>query len=108
MPAKNSLLLAEQALFVATRKLLSGDVAMIAKSTARAEILCKHATWRSLLIWHHHPGAIVGSGSIHIPVKSMKLTPETIAEVSAEPFWQKELGSKALRFNPLEEEKGMT
>ncbi|OOQ84193.1 hypothetical protein PEBR_33608 [Penicillium brasilianum] len=42
---QSSGVLAGQASFVAARKLLSGDVAMIANSAAGAEVLRKHPTW---------------------------------------------------------------
>lgn len=90
---KNSGVLAGQASFVAARKLPSGDVAMIANSAAGAEILRKHPAWLRAF----GPGSVIqepswGVVAYHIPVKSMKLTPETMADVAAELLRQNNWG----------------
>ena len=82
---KNSAALAGGAVFVAARKLPSGDVVMVANSAAGAELLRKHPEWLRAF----GPGSVIqepswGVVAYHIPVKSMKLTPETMADVSAE------------------------
>lgn len=90
---KNSGVLAGQASFVAARKLPSGDVAMIANSAAGAEVLRKHPAW--LRAFGH--GSVIqelswGVVAYHIPVKSMKLTPETMADAAAELLRQNNWG----------------
>ena len=93
---KNSGVLAGQAFFVAARKLPSGDVAMIANSAAGAEVLRKHAAWLRAF----GPGSVVqepswGVVAYHIPVRSMKVTPETMADVAAELLRQNNWGEGA-------------
>ncbi|KAJ5111868.1 hypothetical protein NUU61_001498 [Penicillium alfredii] len=90
---KNSTILAEQASFVAARKLPSGDVAMIANSAAGAEILRKHPAWLRAF----GPGSVIqepswGVVTYHIPVKSMRLTLETMADVATELLRQNNWG----------------
>ncbi|CAI7602411.1 unnamed protein product [Penicillium viridicatum] len=75
---KNSTALAGRASFVAAHKLSSGDVAMVANIAAGAELLCKHTEWPRAF----GPGPVVqepswGVVAYNIPVRSMKLTPET-------------------------------
>ena len=82
---KDSAALAGGATFEAARKLPSGDVVMVANSAAGAELLRKHPEWLRAF----GPGSVIqapswGIVAYHIPVKSMKLTPETMADVSAE------------------------
>ncbi|KAJ5742632.1 zinc knuckle domain protein [Penicillium nucicola] len=93
---KNSGVLAGQASFVAARKLPSGDVVMIANSAAGAEVLRKHRAWLRAF----GPGSVIqepswGVVAYHIPVKSMKLTPETMANVAAELLRQNNWGEGA-------------
>ncbi|KAI1829211.1 hypothetical protein DTO027I6_9892 [Penicillium roqueforti] len=90
---KNSRVLAGQASFVAARKLPSGDVAMVANSAAGAEVLRKHSGWLRAF----GPGSVIqepswGVVAYHIPVKSMKLTPETMVDVAAELLRQNNWG----------------
>ncbi|KAI1829097.1 hypothetical protein CBS147337_10089 [Penicillium roqueforti] len=82
---KNSGVLAKHASFVATRKLPSSDVAMVANSAASAEVLRKHPAWLRAF----GPGSVIqeplwGVVAYHIPVKSMKLSPEMMADAAAE------------------------
>ena len=93
---KNSAALAGGATFVAARKLPSGDVVMVANSAAGAELLRKHPEWLRAF----GPGSVIqepswGVVAYHIPVKSMKLTPETMADVSAELLRQNDWGEGA-------------
>ena len=93
---KDSAALAGGATFVAARKLPSGDVVMVANSAAGAELLRKHPEWLRAF----GPGSVIqapswGIVAYHIPVKSMKLTPETMADVSAELLRQKDWGGGA-------------
>ena len=90
---KNSGVLAKQASFVAARKLPSGDVAMIANSAAGAEVLRKHPAWLRAF----GPGSVIqepswGVVAYHVPVKSMKLTPETMTDAAAELLRQNSWG----------------
>ncbi|OQD72538.1 hypothetical protein PENANT_c176G08552 [Penicillium antarcticum] len=93
---KNSGVLAGQASFVAARKLPSGDVAMITNSAAGAEVLRKHRVWLRAF----GPGSVIqepswGVVAYHIPVRSMKLTPETMADVAGELLRQNNWGEGA-------------
>ena len=93
---KNCAALAGGATFVAARKLPSGDVVMVANSAAGAELLRKHSEWLRAF----GPGSVIqepswGVVAYHIPVKSMKLTPETMADVSAELLRQNDWGKDA-------------
>ncbi len=93
---KRSAALAGGATFIAARKLPSGDVAMLANSAAGAELLRKHTGWLKAL----GPGSVVqepswGVVAYHVPVKSMKLTPETMADVAAELLRQNNWGEGA-------------
>lgn len=90
------MVLAGQASFVAARKLPSGDVAMIANNAAGAEIFRKHRAWLRAF----GPGSVIqepswGVVAYHIPVRSMKLTPETMADVAAELLRQNNWGEGA-------------
>ncbi|KAI2669865.1 hypothetical protein LCP963914a_9885 [Penicillium roqueforti] len=88
-PQKNSGVLAKQASFVAARKLPSGDVAMIANSAAGAEVLRKHPAWLRAF----GPGSVIQEPlAYHVPVKSMKLTPETMTDAAAELLRQNSWG----------------
>ncbi|KAJ5766171.1 uncharacterized protein N7511_003787 [Penicillium nucicola] len=69
---------------------------MIANSAAGAEILRKHPTWLRAF----GPGSVIqepswGVVAYLIPVKSMKLTPETMANVAAELLRQNNWGEGA-------------
>ncbi|KAF3006934.1 hypothetical protein E8E15_001207 [Penicillium rubens] len=93
---KNSTALAGGASFVAARKLPSGDVVMIANSAAGAETLRRHTEWLRAF----GPGSIVqepswGVVAYNVPVKSMKLTPETMTNVAAELLAQNNWGEAA-------------
>jgi hypothetical protein len=82
---KNSGALSGGATSVAARKLPSGDVTMVANSAAGAELLRKHTGWLKAF----GPGSVVqepswGVVAYHIPVKSMKITPETMADVATD------------------------
>ncbi|KAI1829300.1 hypothetical protein DTO027I6_9813 [Penicillium roqueforti] len=71
----------------------SGYVAMIANSVAGAEVLRKHAAWLRAF----GPGSVVqepswGVVAYHIPVRSMKLTLETMVDVAAELLRQNNWG----------------
>ncbi|KAJ5215537.1 uncharacterized protein N7498_001944 [Penicillium cinerascens] len=93
---KKSAALAERAAFVAARKLPSGDVAMVANSAAGAELLRKHTGWLKAF----GPASVVqepswGVVAYHIPVKSMKLTPETMTDIAAELLRQNDWGESA-------------
>jgi hypothetical protein len=93
---KNSTALAGGATFVAARKLPSGDVVMVANSAAGAELLRKHAGWLKAF----GPGSVVqepswGVVAYHIPVKSMKTTPETMADIATDLLKQNEWGEGA-------------
>ena len=93
---KNSAALAGGASFVAARKLPSGDVAMVANSAAGAELLRKYTEWLRAF----GPGAVVqepswGVVAYNIPVRSMKLTPETMAEVARELLTQNDWDENA-------------
>lgn len=93
---QTSAALAGGATFVAARKLPSGDVVMVANSAAGAELLRKHPEWLRAF----GPGSVIqepswGVVAYHIPVKSMKLTPETMADVSAELLRQNDWGEGA-------------
>ncbi|KAJ5455490.1 zinc knuckle domain protein [Penicillium daleae] len=93
---KNSTALAGGASFVAARKLTSGDVAMVANTAAGAELLRKHTEWSRAF----GPGSIVqepswGVVAYNIPVRSMKLTPETMADVARELLAQNDWGEAA-------------
>ncbi|KAJ6168287.1 hypothetical protein N7497_001130 [Penicillium chrysogenum] len=62
-----------------------GDVTMVANSAAGAELLRKHTGWLKAF----GPGSVVqepswGVVAYHIPVKSMKITPETMADVATD------------------------
>ena len=81
---------------MAARKLRSGDVAMIANNAAGAEIFRKHRAWLRAF----GPGSVIqepswGVVAYHIPVRSMKLTPETMADVAAELLRQNNWGEGA-------------
>lgn len=72
------------------------DVAMLANSAAGAEFLRKHTGWLKAF----GPGSVVqeplwGVVAYHVPVKSMKLTPETMNEVAAELLRQNNWGDSA-------------
>ncbi|KAI1829206.1 hypothetical protein DTO027I6_9897 [Penicillium roqueforti] len=93
---KNYVALAGRAAFVAARKLPSGDAVMVANSAAGAELLREHPEWLRAF----GPGSVVqepswGVVAYHIPVKSMKLTPETMVEVAAELLRQNDWGEDA-------------
>ncbi|KAJ5110283.1 zinc knuckle domain protein [Penicillium argentinense] len=93
---KSSTALAGGASFVAARKLPSGDVAMVANSAAGAELLRKHTEWLRAF----GPGSIAqepswGVVAYNIPVRSMKLTPETMANVACELLAQNDWGDAA-------------
>ena len=93
---KISTALAERAAFVAARKLPSGDVAMVANSAAGAELLRKHTGWLKAF----GPASVVqepswGVVAYHVPVKSMKLTPETMTDIAAELLRQNDWGESA-------------
>lgn len=90
---QSSGVLAGQASFVAARKLPSGDVAMIANSAAGAEVLRKYPTWLRAF----GPGSVIqepswGVVAYHIPVRSMKITPETMTDLAAELLRQNNWG----------------
>ena len=93
---KKSAALAEGAAFIAARKLTSGDVAMVANSAAGAELLRKHPGWLKAF----GPASVVqepswGVVAYHVPVKSMKLTPETMTDIAAELLRQNDWGEGA-------------
>jgi hypothetical protein len=93
---KNSAALSRGATFVAARKLPSGDVVMVANSAAGAELLRKYTGWLKAF----GPGSVVqepswGVVAYHIPVKSMKITPETMAEVATDLLAQNDWGEGA-------------
>lgn len=93
---KSSAALAGGASFVAARKLPSGDVAMVANSAAGAELLRKHTGWLKAF----GPGSVAqepswGVVAYNIPVRSMKLTPETMADVARELLAQNDWGEAA-------------
>ncbi|RWQ91216.1 hypothetical protein C8Q69DRAFT_194482 [Paecilomyces variotii] len=93
---KNSTALAGGASFVVARKLPSGDVVMIANSAAGAKTLRRHTEWLRAF----GPGSIVqeplwGVVAYNVPVKSMKLTPETMTNVAAELLAQNNWGEAA-------------
>ncbi|ODM14295.1 hypothetical protein SI65_10292 [Aspergillus cristatus] len=90
---QSSGVLAGQASFVAARKLPSGDVAIVANSAAGVEALRKRTAWLRAF----GPGSVIqepswGVVAYHIPVKSMKLTPERMAEMAAELLRQNNWG----------------
>jgi hypothetical protein len=69
---------------------------MIANSAAGAEVLRKHRAWLRAF----GPGSVIqepywGVVAYHIPVKSMKLTPDTMADVAAELLRQNNWGEGA-------------
>lgn len=93
---KNSMALMGSASFIAARKLPSGDVVMVANNAAGAELLRKNAGWLKAF----GPGAVVqepswGVVAYHIPVKSMKITPETMADVATDLLKQNDWGEGA-------------
>ena len=93
---KKSVALTGGATFIAARKLPSGDVAMLANSAAGAELLRKHTGWLKAF----GPGSVVqepswGVVAYHVPVKSMKLTPEMMTDVAAELLRQNDWGEGA-------------
>lgn len=82
---KNSAALSGEATFEAARKLPSGDVILVADSAVEAELLRKHTGWLKAF----GPGSVVqeppwGVVAYHIPVKSLKITPETMADVATD------------------------
>lgn len=69
---------------------------MLANSAAGAELLRKHPEWLRAF----GPGSVIqepswGVVAYHIPVKSIKITPETMADVSAELLRQNDWGGGA-------------
>lgn len=93
---KKSAALAGGVALIAARKLPSGDVAMLANSAAGAELLRKHTGWLKAF----GPGSMVqepswGVVAYHVPVKSMKLTSETMGDVAAELLKQNDWGDGA-------------
>ncbi|KAJ5215295.1 zinc knuckle domain protein [Penicillium cinerascens] len=96
---KKSAALAEGAAFIAARKLPSGDVTMVANSAAGEELLRKHTGWLKAF----GPASVVqepswGVVAYHVPVKSMKLTPETMTDVAAELLRQR---SESAKIHPV-------
>ncbi|KAJ5121345.1 zinc knuckle domain protein [Penicillium bovifimosum] len=82
--------------FVAARKLPSGDVAMIANSAAGAQALRKQTAWLRAF----GPGSVAqepswGVVAYHIPVRSMKVSPETMASIATELLAQNNWGENA-------------
>ncbi|KAI3093269.1 hypothetical protein CBS147333_10111 [Penicillium roqueforti] len=69
---------------------------MVASSAAGAELLRKYTGWLKAF----GPGSVVqepswGVVAYNIPVKSMKLTPETMADVSTDLLKQNDWGEDA-------------
>lgn len=81
---------------MAARKLPLGDVVMVANSAVGAKVLRKHHEWLRAF----GPGSTIqepswGVVAYYVPMKSMKLTPETIADVAVELLRQNDWGEGA-------------
>lgn len=93
---KSSAALAKGAAFVAARKLPSGDVVMVANNAAGAKLLRKHTKWlKAFGLGSVAQELSWGIVAYHILVKSMKLTPETMADVSTDLLTQNDWGEDA-------------